>query len=232
MGFRFLASLAAFLGLAARTSAGPASSPVSRTAEWFSYIAGEDIQAGCHEGAPDRYRFVYNAVYTEQVRTYDLSLETGATGLLRLTVFGGFPVSTFSLKDPLARWRGEVSWESVTPESVARIRAELADAGFFAPPPVGKFLDSGNFYWVVNACIDGRHYFNVFTAPGHPVAELGFFVELLRYDGTDVALNPVRPREARGEDRPGPPTSLEAARLGPRFLLQVGNDGLLVRPLG
>jgi hypothetical protein len=115
---------------------------------------------------------------------------------------------------------------------VARIRAELADAGFFAPPPVGEFLDSGNFYWVVNACIDGRHHFNVFTAPGRPVGELGFFAQLLRHDGTGIGVNPVRPRGARGEDRPGQPTSLAAAKLGPRFLLQVGEKGLLVRSLG
>ena len=163
------------------------------TAEWFSYIAAEDIQATCRAGAPDRYRFVYNAVYTEQVRTYDLSLDgADATGLLRSAVFGGFPVSTFSLTDPLARWRGEFSWETVTAESVARIQAELADAGFHAPPPVGEFLDSGDFYWVVNACIDGRHRFNVFAAPERPVGELAFFAHLLRYDRTGVA----------GTDRP------------------------------
>ncbi len=195
MGFRFLINLAALLALTACSSAGPSNGPLSRTAEWFSYIAAEDIQATCRAGAPDRYRFVYNAVYTEQVRTYDLSLDgADATGLLRSAVFGGFPVSTFSLTDPLARWRGEFSWETVTAESVARIQAELADAGFHAPPPVGEFLDSGDFYWVLNACIDGRHRFNVFAAPERPVGELAFFAHLLRYDRTGVAVNPVRPR--------------------------------------
>ena len=233
MRFPYLAGLLALVGLTACSSAGPSSSPVPRTAEWFSYVAGEDIQAACRDGTPDRYRFVYNAVYTEQVRTYDLSIDgAGATGLLRSAVFGGFPVSTFSLADPLARWRGEVSWETVTPESVTQIRTELAAAGFFATPPVGDFLDSGDFYWVVNACIGGRHRFNVFASPATPVGELGFFVQLLRYDRTGVAVNSVRPRVARGEDRPGQPTSLAAARLGPRFLLQVGERGLLVRPLG
>ena len=227
------ASLVALLALGACTSAGPSSSPGTRTVEWFSYIAGEDIQGACRAGAPERYRFVYNAVYTEQVRTYDLAIGgAGSAGLLRSAVFSGKPISTRSLLDPLGGWRGEVSWESVAPEALAQIRAGLADAGFFAAPPAGKFLDSGDFYWVVNACISGRHHFNVFAAPAQPVGELGFFVHLLRHDRTGVAVNPVKPRSARAEDRQGPVTRVAAATRGPRFLLQVGERGLLIRPLG
>ena len=233
MRFPAHANLVALLTLGACSAAGPSSAPVPHTLEWFSYIAGTDMQAACREGAPEGYRFVYNAVYTEHVRTYDLSIDgAGSTGLLRSAVFGGFPVSTISLDDPLAQWRGEISWASVPPGSIAQIRAALVEAGFFTPPPAGTFLDSGGFYWVVNACIDGRHHFNVFAAPAQPVGELGFFVHLLRYDRTGIAVNPVRPRGARGEDRPGPPTSLAAAKLRPRFVLEVGENGLLVRPLG
>ena len=232
MRFRVHAGLLALLVLGACSAAGPTSAPIPRTLEWFSYIAGEDLQVACREGAPEIYRFVYNAVYTEQVRTYDLTLDgPDSGGLLRSAAFGGIPVATISLSDPLAGWRGEVSWESVAPEAVSRIRAGLGRAGFFAPPPAGTFLDSGNFYWVVNACIDGRHHFNVFAAPAHPVAELGFFAPLLRHDRTGVAVNPVRPRIARGEDRPGPATSPAAAKLGPRFRLEVGEKGLVGRPL-
>ena len=231
MRLRIHAGFAALLALGACSAAGPVSAPIARTLTWFSYIAAEDLQAACREGAPEVYRFVYNAVYTEQVRTYDLTLDgPDSGGLLRSAAFGGIPVATISLRDPLAGWRGEVSWESVAPEAISRIRAGLARAGFFAPPPAGTFLDSGNFYWVVNACIEGQHYFNVFAAPAHPVAELGFFAPLLRHDRTGVAVNPVRSRVARGEDRPGPATSFAAAKLGPRFRLQVGENGLVVRP--
>ena len=46
--------------------------PVVRKFTWFSYVGGEDIRAACRLGTRDRYRFVYNAVYEEQVRSYDL----------------------------------------------------------------------------------------------------------------------------------------------------------------
>lgn len=232
MRFHVPAGFTALLVLGACSAAGPANEPIARTLAWFSYVAAEDLQAACREGAPEVYRFVYNAVYTEQVRTYDLTLDgPGLGGLLRSAAFGGIPVATFSLSDPLGGWRGAQSLRSVAPEAVAHIRAGLADAGFFAPPPAGTFLDSGNFYWVVNACIEGRHHFNVFAAPAHPVADLGFFAPLLRHDATGVAVNPVRPCLARGEDRPGPATSFAAAKLGPRFRLMVGEAGLVVGPL-
>ena len=96
----------------------------------------------------------------------------------------------------------------------------------------GTIVYNSHFYWVVNACISGRHHFNVFAAPAQPVGELGFFVHLLRHDRTGVAVNPVKPRSARAEDRQGPVTRVAAATRGPRFLLQVGERGLLIRPLG
>ena len=147
-------------------------------------------------------------------------------------MFGGFPVSTFSLNDPLAGWHGRVSVETVATDSVDQIRAGLAEAGFFAAPPIGAFLDSGDFYWVVNACVEGRYRFNAFAAPAQAVAAFRFFTELLRHDRTAIAVKPVRSRHPRGQASPGTPTSLSAAELGPRFLLQVGENGLLVRPLG
>ena len=232
MDSRVLTGVVALVALSACTSGGPTSSPGGRTAEWFSYVAGEDIQATCHAGAAERYRFVYNAVYTEQVRTYDFSLEgTGPGGLLRAAVFSGKPISTKSLLDPLRGWRGEVSWATVAPEALGQIREALAEAGFFAPPPVGMFLDSGDYYWVVNACIGGRHHFNVFAAPAQAVAELGFFAHLLRHDRTGVAVNPVS-RGTRAEDRRSAVSRVAAATRGPRFLLQVGESGLRFGPLG
>ena len=46
--------------------------PVTRKLTWFSHLGGRDIRNSCVTGAPDRYRFVYNGIYVEQVRSYDI----------------------------------------------------------------------------------------------------------------------------------------------------------------
>ncbi|MDA0240525.1 MAG: hypothetical protein O3A84_10935, partial [Proteobacteria bacterium] len=70
--------------------------PITRKFSWFSYVGGEDIRTACVTGAPDRYRFVYNAVYNEQVRSYDLvaSPEPGRFDL-KAAVSGEANLSSF-----------------------------------------------------------------------------------------------------------------------------------------
>ena len=45
--------------------------PITQKFNWFAHLGGADIRAACQSGAPDRYRFVYNGIYVEQVRSYD-----------------------------------------------------------------------------------------------------------------------------------------------------------------
>src|SRR5687768_8929927 len=46
--------------------------PIGRSFYWFRYIGGADIRDSCAAGSPDRTRIVYNAVWGEQVRIYDI----------------------------------------------------------------------------------------------------------------------------------------------------------------
>jgi hypothetical protein len=52
--------------------------PLARNYQHFSYVAGDDIRRDCRQGAATQYRFVYNAIWGEQVRAYDL--RRSATG--------------------------------------------------------------------------------------------------------------------------------------------------------
>ena len=47
-------------------------SPLARKLSWFSYLASDDIRENCGKTVVNQFRFVYNAMYLEQVRTYDL----------------------------------------------------------------------------------------------------------------------------------------------------------------
>src|SRR5690606_6468296 len=68
--FRLGPAALCLIVLAACTYRG-ADDPVSRKFSWFSYLNGDDIRRECVAGAADRYRFVYNGINVEQVRTYD-----------------------------------------------------------------------------------------------------------------------------------------------------------------
>ncbi len=46
--------------------------PVQRRFTWYSYLNGDDIREDCEADARPRYRFVYNGVYVQQVRSYDI----------------------------------------------------------------------------------------------------------------------------------------------------------------
>ena len=52
--------------------AGPAGDPVSRNISWFDYVGGESLKAACGPGASTQLRFVYNGIYDQQIRSYDL----------------------------------------------------------------------------------------------------------------------------------------------------------------
>src|SRR3954471_5052202 len=60
--------------------------PVVRSLNWFSYVAAGDIRAACRPGGRNRMRLVYNALWEEQVRTYELFLQPDGTAGLNIGV--------------------------------------------------------------------------------------------------------------------------------------------------
>jgi hypothetical protein len=63
------------IGLAGCAYHGSFDDPIQRRFQWFSFIGGDDIKAACRPGSSasiDRYRFVYNGRYAEQLRAYEL----------------------------------------------------------------------------------------------------------------------------------------------------------------
>src|SRR5918911_5006966 len=63
--------LAAAMILSGCAGTGGSANPVARSLGWFNYLNGTELRDACATG-PDRYRFIYNARWGEQVRTYDI----------------------------------------------------------------------------------------------------------------------------------------------------------------
>lgn len=76
-----VAALGAGLLAGACTYTGkPADNPVERRFTYMSYLAADDLRAVCTAGTPERYRFVYNAEYSRQVRLYEVEIEPDGRG--------------------------------------------------------------------------------------------------------------------------------------------------------
>ncbi|HEX9791021.1 MAG TPA: hypothetical protein VGA60_10170 [Kiloniellales bacterium] len=202
--------------------------PVTLKFTWFSYVAGDDIRAACAPGGQDAYRLIYNGSYLDQVRSYE-SVGDGAGGghlTARVMRGSGLDLNRFSFNDPQAVARWTESRTRLTADAMTALRTALADSGAFSSESAGLRMASEQFYWTSATCHDGQFHFNAWLYPSDRFDRLRFPAVLLGHDQTGLALNPPRqvvPLEAgRTRTRGGDPTV--------RFLLQVGDNGLVTGP--
>ena len=89
-------ALIAGAALAACSYSGLPGDPVLRRLSYFSFLAADDIREACAQGGAERYRFVYNADYSLQVRLYEIAVDPGTGEGRQITrVLGGRRVGAF-----------------------------------------------------------------------------------------------------------------------------------------
>ena len=207
-----------------------ADDPVALRISWFSYLNGDDLRGLCVPGAGDRYRFVYNGINLEQVRTYEV-VAGDRTGepVLKVRVTGPADLSQFTVgraADLLDPWRGKAETVVLRAVDLERLRHAMGDSGVFDAAPAGLELSSHGFFWIVGACARGRFHFNAYRWPSERFEEAAFAGLLFAWDPTGVAIN--RPRKTFAYDLDDE-DERQSAR---RFNLRVGRDGLVgVKPL-
>lgn len=178
------------------TASGPAGDPITRSFTWFDYVGGGNLARSCAPGIPDRYRLVYNAVFPEQVRTYDLVTREDNRGRLSgstlvTTVWERANLAKITASRPGAPWGPTESRTDLGAAQTAALIDRLAAGGGFKPAPAGERLHSLGFYWTVARCQDGR--FGFWAAEAPDPAFTAFHPQMLfSIDG-----NPVPPREPR-----------------------------------
>lgn len=203
---------------------------ISQRFTWFSYMNGDDIRATCVPGAVDRFRFVYNGVYIQQARSYDLSPHSNGEGyLLRARVLGPSDLSNVQIdpstiiSDPLdllAPFAGRKSSLTLGGRDIDALVDSLVQSGFFQPAPNGLYLRSEDFFWVGVACINGRMTFNAWRWPSQRFEALTFPRLLLSWDQTGIPINPPRnlaPFDIYGQTNPDGKY--------PQFTMTVGENG-------
>lgn len=207
-------------GLAGCTyGGGDMGDPLTRKLHWFSYVAGDDIRASCQPGTPDRFRLIYNGVYDRQLRLYEVDSVRRVLSV-KVTVPGN--AAQLSATDPLAPWRAIDGKVQLDGPGYDGLVADLAEAGLFGPPAVGRQLPSRGYHWSAVACKDGHYHFTGWVWPDPGFEHLAFARDLFAADPTGIAVA-----------TPGPlafdPQYDAKARRGEtvEFTLKVGENGMV-----
>ena len=200
--------------------------PVIRKFTWFSYIAGDDIRKRCFSAKNERYRFVYNGVYNEQVRSYDIQPAENGRYHIKINVSEEANITSFALDqsnpDVFQPWRPRTSDTNISAADSGILKKTLKAAGFFDSPPPNENLPSIGFYWMVSACVDGKFSQNAYLWPDKKFKDAQFGELLSAWDYTNIPVN--MPRETSDFSVYGT-NDIEEYRN--HFYLWFGSKGLL-----
>ena len=136
--------------------------PIVRSLNWFSYVAADDIRGACRPGGRSRIRLVYNALWEEQVRTYEIFLQPdGSAGLTigvltdqgAATNVSSIFVSEFG--DITGPWRMRKAQRLLPPAETSELMGMLQASAAFGPPRDGLRLPDNDFWWTVASCRNG-----------------------------------------------------------------------------
>ena len=196
--------------------------PFYRKAQWFSFVEGADIAGACTDGAPERFRMVYNALWEQQVRVYEWD-STAKT--LKISVIRSGNVAQITLDDPLSPWRADVASIPLDQAGYDGLAASLAGSGAFGPPAVGLELPSHSYYWTAASCRQGKYTFTAWAYPSAAYAAARFPAAL-------AAQDPGRQAIAQPGPIPVDPFREYDRKRGAviEFTLKVGTRGLHYGP--
>ncbi len=180
-GWRRGWALAATALVAACSATGPDDGFLARKLSWFSYLNGDPLREACAAGAPDRYRLVYNTDYTEEVRSYDVTVAPDGGALMVVRVLPAANLARVD-GDLLGPWRGQRTEVRLGPAQLATLVGGLRSAGVFKPPPVGLRLASDQVYWLINGCHAGQWFLTGFLYPSPGFEGLAFVPVLAALD--------------------------------------------------
>jgi len=205
--------------------------PIVRSFNWFSYVGGDDIRANCGKDGRSRLRLIYNAIYSEQVRTYEIFLQPDGTAGMNIGVLADQGVVSNLLIDTggdvLKPWSMRLGERILRADETRQLVALLQASAAFGPPRDGLRLPDVDFWWTVASCQDGVWGFQAYHYPTDGFANVKFAQQLFAWDTVPVPVNPPRklvPAELRRD--PNAPVNHMKAN---QWTLTVGKDGLRPR---
>ena len=205
--------------------------PIVRSFNWFAFVGGDDIRGNCGKDGRNRMRLIYNAIYSEQVRTYELFLQPGGTTGLGIGVLADQgAVSNLLMNnggDALKPWSMKHGERILNAGETRDLMALFQASAAFGPPRDGLRLPDVDFWWTVASCRDGVWGFQAYHYPTDGFANVKFAQKVFSFDSVPVPVNPPRklvPAELRRD--PNAPVNHMNAN---QWTLTVGRDGLRPR---
>ncbi len=216
-------------GCAAR---GVTEDPVKRVFTWFSYMNGDDLRAACTQGATNRYRLIYNARWTEQVRSYDIVAARALPGTqgvgvpvdakLTAQVFAPAPIFNAYLDRLNGGEATQTAQTRIAPDIFAKLETAIWQ-NVAQSEREGDWLRSDRYFWVVMGCREGTFRLTGFEVTPETHDALTFLALLRSID--PIAKPLARPRAL--PDQPYAQTAGERERREVRFRVQVRNNHLV-----
>jgi hypothetical protein len=210
--------------------------PIVRSLNWFSYVASEDIRASCQPGGRSRMRLVYNALWEEQVRTYEIFLQPDGSAALNTGVLvdqgAATNVSSIFISefgDVTGPWRMRRARRLLSPAETGDLMNLFQVSAAFGPPRDGLRLPDNDFWWTIASCRNGVWGFQAYHYPTDRFANVRFAEKLFALDNVGIAVN--RPRTLEPAEVRRDPIFLRPGRgdRADRWMLVVGKDGLRPR---
>ena len=205
--------------------------PIVRSFHWFDYVGGDDIRQACGKDGRNRLRLVYNAIYDEQVRTYEVFLQPDGTAGLSMGVLANQGnVTNLLVADPgdvFNPWRMRRGERILSADETRELVGLLQASAAFGPPRDGLRLPDVDFWWTVASCRNGVWGFQAYHYPTDGFANVKFAARLFSWDTVPIPVNPPRklvPAELR-RDPNAPPSHWKSNQ----WTLTVGKDGLRPR---
>lgn len=209
--------------------------PVVRSFHWFDFVAANDIRDACVPGGRSRLRLVYNALWEEQVRAYEIFLQPDGVAGLNIGVLEGQGYATPGItnmlisnpRDIFAPWSMKGGQRILTVEETRELIGLLEESRAFGPPRDGMRLPDNDFWWTVASCRNGVWGFQAYHYPTDGFVNVKFSARLFSWDKVPIPVNPPRKLEP-AEFRRDWNAPLQRARAD-RWMLVVGKDGLRPR---
>jgi hypothetical protein len=205
--------------------------PLVQSLNWFAFVGADDIRQTCRPGGRSQIRLIYNALWEEQVRIYELFLQPdGTAGLAIRVIANQSPANNiviYSLNDVSGPWSTHKTDRILTVAETSGLMASLQASSAFGPPRDGLRLPDNDFWWTVASCRNGIWGFQAYHYPTDHFANAQFIARLFALDSVKVPINKPRNLE---------PAELRRDFLAPvnrgradRWMLVVGKDGLRPR---
>ena len=206
--------------------------PIVRSVNWFGYAGGDDIRAACRPESRSHIRLIYNAIWEEQVRDYEIFLQPDGTAGLEVGVLADQGVvATLSISsgaDVTNPWRMKKAQRLLSAGETQGLLGALQASAAFGPPRDGLRLPDNDFWWTVSSCRNGVWGFQAYHYPTDGFASVKFADRLWALDDVRVPINKPRTLEPSDFRRDFDRHAVQRGR-GDRWMLVVGKDGLRPR---